>query len=300
MAFRPMFRLYLDIQKQKDLDAMDDTEARGRWKSYCNKWYVDRFTCRMLLMQSRNKGELAEGWYDPETYQKAVADTTDDSVAEPPRDARAGPEADAFLDDLGRDVERRYQRRDGSDSDSDDSVGPALPGQESSSGRRAGPSIPTMEDLALKRENETEDAYARRKAEREDAIWARKQERTAQKEKMDELAPRAEAGTRERQLEKKREVNEKMKSFRDKGDGVVEIPDSELMGGGDDLSMAKTKQSEYERKKTERELRREEIARARNAEREERLSEYRTKEQKTIAMLQDLARARFGPGAGGD
>jgi len=40
----------------------------------------------------------------------------------------------------------------GDASDSDASIGPALPGQlVRSSNRKAGPSIPNMEDLALKR-----------------------------------------------------------------------------------------------------------------------------------------------------
>jgi len=35
-----MFALYLDIQKNKDLYFLDETEARGRWKSFIGKWYV--------------------------------------------------------------------------------------------------------------------------------------------------------------------------------------------------------------------------------------------------------------------
>ena len=49
-----------------------------------------------------------------------------------------------------------------------------------------------------------------------------------------------------------------------------------------------------ERKKNEREIRKEEILRARNEEREERMREYRAKEEKTMAGLVALARARFG------
>ena len=45
-------------------------------------------------------------------------------------------------------------------------------------------------------------------ARREDIRYNRKQDRKAQAAALDELAPRAEAGTRERQLEKKKEVNE--------------------------------------------------------------------------------------------
>ena len=298
-----MFALYLDIQKQKDLSSMDDIEARGRWKSFIGKW---------------NRGELAEGWYEPGTFERARKAAEEEGYG-----GEEGKKPDASTgdhDEYGR-VKRRgrgepgwkseaggedsdvaapsSKKQDGLDSDSDD-YGPALPGQDSQISRykRAGPTIPNMEDLELKRENESEEAYARRKAANEDRKWERKAERKAQTERLDELVPRAAAGTRERQLEKKRNVNEKMKWFRDKGDGQVEVPDEELMGGGEGIGELKQKMSEYERKKTERELRREEINRARNAEREERLSEYMQKEDKTMEMLRNLARQNFGPRAG--
>ena len=193
------------------------------------------------------------------------------------------------------------------ESESDDEIGPALPGQERSREGRMGPSIPKMEDLELKRgmlcynlflwgwligylEMDTEDGLARR----DDVRFARKVDRKDQKEKLDELVPRAEAGTRERQLEKKKELNEKMKSFREKSPGAAEVPDAELMGGGDSVGEFKKAKQEFERKKNERELRKEEILRARTAEREERLQEYRTKEEGTMAMLKSLAKQRFG------
>jgi hypothetical protein len=37
-AFKPMFALYLDIQKGKILEELDETEAKGRWKSFLGKW----------------------------------------------------------------------------------------------------------------------------------------------------------------------------------------------------------------------------------------------------------------------
>lgn len=278
---------------------MDDIEARGRWKSFIGKW---------------NRGELAEGWYEPGTFERAKKAEEEEGLEEPAPKAPADGE-----DEFGR-VRRRgreepgwkseargensqeeepQRKQDGDDSDSDD-YGPALPGQDAQVSRykRVGPTIPKMEDLELKRENESEEAFARRKAAREDQKWERNAERRAQAERLDELVPRAAAGTRERQLEKKREINEKMKSFRDKGDGQVEVPDEEIMGGGEGIGELKQKMSEYERKKTERELRREEINRARNAEREERLSEYRQKEDKTMEMMRNLARQNFGPRAG--
>jgi hypothetical protein len=131
-------------------------------------------------------------------------------------------------------------------------------------------------------------------AARDDIRYERKLDRKAQKAALEELVPRAEAGTRERQLEKKKEINEKMKTFREKSPGAAEVPDQELMGGDDSIGDFKRVKQEAERKKTEREVRKEEILRARMAEREERLSEYRAKEDKTMDMLKALAKQRFG------
>ncbi|EHL03159.1 hypothetical protein M7I_0774 [Glarea lozoyensis 74030] len=147
-----------------------------------------------------------------------------------------------------------------------------------------------MQDLELKREMDEEDGLLRR----DDIRFARKIDRKEQKAALDELVPRAEAGTRERQLEKKKEVNETMKAFREKSPGAAEVPDTELMGGGDGINDFKKQKQEHERKKNERELRKEEILRARQAERDERLQEYRTKEEGTMAMLKALAKQRFG------
>jgi peroxin-14 len=36
--FRPMFALYLDIQKHLALEEMAEDEVRGRWKSFVGKW----------------------------------------------------------------------------------------------------------------------------------------------------------------------------------------------------------------------------------------------------------------------
>ncbi|KAH7380876.1 hypothetical protein BKA64DRAFT_647714 [Cadophora sp. MPI-SDFR-AT-0126] len=269
-AFKPMFATYLDIQKQKILEDMDETEVKGRWKSFVGKW---------------NRGELSEGWYDPSTFQRAVESAAEYESKR--REERPTPKTEL----VGRQTSRPSAKEVEEESDSDDSIGPALPGQESRSrGSRKGPSIPNMQDLALKREMDAEDGLARR----DDIRFARKIDRKEQKAALDELVPRAEAGTRERQLEKKKEVNEKMKSFREKSPGAAEVPDTELMGGGDGIESFKQEKEKYERKKNERELRKEEMLRARMAEREERLQEYRTKEESTMAMLKALAKQNFG------
>ena len=122
--------------------------------------------------------------------------------------------------------------------------------------------------------------------------YAQKLDRKLQKERLDELVPRAEAGTRERQLEKKKELNEKMRAFRDKSP-VEDVRESDLMGD-DGIESYKAKKKELERKKNDRELRKEELLRTRKAEREEILQQHREKEEKTMAMLKALAKQNFG------
>ena len=34
-----MFASYLDIQKGKVLEEMDEEQVKGRWKSFINRWY---------------------------------------------------------------------------------------------------------------------------------------------------------------------------------------------------------------------------------------------------------------------
>jgi hypothetical protein len=202
----------------------------------------------------RNRGELSEGWYDPSTFQKAVQ-----SATEPPTSRIRDENPD--LNPRGSHLEQQREvEGDLHHSDSEDSIGPSLPSQEGRSrASRMGPSIPGMQDLELKRELDAEDEIARR----DDMRLARKFDRKEQRAALDELVPRAEAGTRERQLEKKKELNEKMKSFREKSPGAAEVPDTELMGGGDGIDGYKKQKQEFERKKNERELRKEEILRAR-------------------------------------
>jgi hypothetical protein len=253
----------------------------------------------------RNRGELAEGWYDPSTLQKAI-----ESSPEPSRDPRREePSKDTKRTTM---KENRLEEEEIDPStDSDSSVGPTLPGKEHvSRTKRSGPSIPNMQDLELKRgmfstlnpktlyflhtnfksiEMDIED----RLASRERLQLERKAERTAQKSLLDELAPHPDAGTHARRLENRSLATSKLNSFAEaKTPGIVdEVPESELFGDGDDL---KRQKQEVEKKKNERELRKEEFLRARREEREERLEEYRRKEEETMGMLRALAKQRFG------
>lgn len=114
----------------------------------------------------------------------------------------------------------------------------------------------------------------------------------------DEIAPRAEPGTRERRLEKRREAaaaNREFAESRRGGSPAEAIPDADLLGGGeDDLEALKKAREREKRKKNEREIRREEMLRAREAEREQRLKKYREKEEETMTWLKALAKQRFG------
>lgn len=265
-AYKPMFALYLDIQKQLVLEDLDEHEARGRWKSFIGKW---------------NRGELAEGWYDPATLQKSLDKPASDSRS-PKNQRRSLP---------SRNAKRSAPPADGKaeEESSDDEIGPALPSQDARISR-AGPAIPKMEDLELRDELCDED----RAYHIDDLRYARKLDRNAQKERLEELVPRADPGSRERQLEKRREATATLHAFRKaKSPGAEEVGEADLLGD-DGIDGFKRRKKEAERKKNEREIRKEEILRARAEEREERLQEVRAKEEKTMEMLKAIAKQRFG------
>lgn len=268
-AFKALFTLYLDVQKEIRLEDLDEKEARGRWKSFLGKW---------------NRGELAQGWYDPATKQRAdegAADVKPDGAKQERRSPEYGMRA--------QEQPVHKSNRDNGESSDDDDFGPSIPAQTQLS-QRVGPSIPNADDLSLVAELRAEDAVQDLKQFR----TIRKAERTIQKERLDELAPRADPGSRERQLEKKREVRATVAAFKDAKDGgEVEMKDSDLMGD-EGLEGFKKRKGEMERKKNERELRKEEQLRVRIAEREERLQKSREKESKTMEYLKGLARERYG------
>ena len=97
-------------------------------------------------------------------------------------------------------------------------------------------------------------------------------------------------------LEKKADVRAYHNERAVAGSGVEEVPDRDLLGGGEDegLEGLKRKKGEWERKKNERELRKEEMLRARREEREEMLRAGREKEEKVMRGLKAIAKERFG------
>jgi hypothetical protein len=131
---------------------------------------------------------------------------------------------------------------------------------------------------------------------REELRSFRKQDRNIQKERLEELVPRADPGSRERKLEKKREVSTLVASARDaKEGGTEEVDEGDLMGD-DGVEGFKKRKKEAEKKKSERELRKEEQWRIRAEERAERLRAHKEKEDKTMDMFKKLAEQRFGAG----
>jgi hypothetical protein len=196
------------------------------------------------------------------------------------------------------------------DEISDDDYGPALPSFLTSGtnhdgaypSRAHGATIPSIAELHARDEETAEENASARRTYANDIRHERRLDRKQQQDRLDELVPRPEAGTRERQLEKKRENADANRSFAasKNASGDVELPDSDVMGDEDSLGELKRMKMEKDRKKNERELRKEEILRARAAEREVRVQAAREKEEKTMSLFREIARQRFGGGEARD
>jgi hypothetical protein len=255
----------------------------------------------------RNDGKLAEGWYDPQTLEKAIAssNTTVSANSKPTSNMRSGRcAAQTGRSGAG---EPHYAGQNEEPDDNDNEFGPALPQPShelsiTTNSSNPGPSIPKLQDLQHARELAAEDALSSRREASKDLRADRKAEQAVRKSHLDEIAPPAEPGTRERQLEKRRELAASNRAFASaKTDPTdVELPDSDVIGGEDSLSELKRLKEIEERKRSEREIRKEEVMRARREEREERLREMQEKEEKTMEMLREIARARFGAGGAGE
>ncbi|KAF2871975.1 hypothetical protein BDV95DRAFT_606545 [Massariosphaeria phaeospora] len=262
--YKPLFQSYLDIQKQINLDELGEREVRGRWKSFTSRW---------------NRGDLARSWYDPSMLKDAQQTVQSYQKRSLEPKTRASPE---------------YGARGNEEPQSDDDFGPAPPTDLGSRTTGRGPTMPKLDDLALRDELIGEDRARNRANHVDDIRYDRKQDRKAQKDRLDELVPRADPGSRERQLEKKRETTTTLKGYRDaKEGGDVEVGEADLMGD-DSIEGYKKQKKSMERQKNEREIRREEIMMAKAAERDERLAERRAKEAQTMAHLHAIAKERFG------
>ncbi|KAF7715677.1 Uncharacterized protein PECH_001553 [Penicillium ucsense] len=246
----------------------------------------------MPLDNLSNHGELAEGWYDPDTLKRARQNAAEYASAPIERASPTYEREDSTV--AASAVHPTAEEEDDGDEDGEE-YGPTVPiSGFTKNFTHPGPTIPNMQDLELKRELAAEDAIAAREDSRQQYRSELRSHRQEVRHIEDEILPRAEPGTRERQLEKRREAAAANRAFADARAGSPEAaPDAELMGDSD-LSTFKKEKEKEQRKKNEREIRREEIMRARAAEREERVQKYREKEQETIGWLQALAKQRFG------
>ncbi|PYI20558.1 hypothetical protein BO99DRAFT_481072 [Aspergillus violaceofuscus CBS 115571] len=287
-TFTPLFAMYLDIQKGLYLEDLPEDEVKGRWKSFIRKW---------------NHGELAEGWYDPAMLERARSNL-DDAPPPPSHPPAAGPQSSsvtAHNQQIERHSERDRHNTDDDDNNEnndneEDDYGPTLPQPDKS---LSGPTIPTIQDLELRKEQAREDALAARQDSQSQYRSEVRAHRAEVRHMQEEVAPRAEPGTHERRMEKRQEAAQANRAFaearRGGSPGAAAVPDEDLLGSGEnELEAMKKSREREQRKKNERELRREEIMRARAAEREERLQKYRAKEEETIGWLKTLAKQRFG------
>lgn len=93
------------------------------------------------LTFARNRGELAEGWYDPATLHKAQASAALNAVN---TERQSRP----------RDSPSYGSPRREEESSDEDVVGPTMPRGETQvykSDKRSGPAIPNLQDLELQR-----------------------------------------------------------------------------------------------------------------------------------------------------
>ncbi|KAL2119737.1 hypothetical protein VTJ04DRAFT_6698 [Mycothermus thermophilus] len=310
--FRAVFARYLDERKGLDINALDDIEVKGRWKSFVGKW---------------NRGELQERWYEMGVSEELGRRGDNDNggadgkgAAEKEGDGallegHAGPNSSSSSsseeeDDDDDDYLPPLPPQPGDDNQNNTtSPNPLQPPTSSSSiskttSRAPGPSIPTTTDLALRDDLLAASRAAELTQTRLLARAKRAEEKARLLDDDNPLLPaRADPGSRERKLEKRRALNEKLRAFREKSPGMDELAEEDVMGGsggGGGVEEYKAMVRRREERKAERERRREEMERARRAEREERVRRYREREEKVVEGLRELVRARFGGGGGED
>jgi len=292
---RSLFAHYLDRHKHLDIDSLDEKELLGRWKSFIGHW---------------NRGELSESWYDPAVFEHAVKSYEGKNSGVKEDQRRNDDNARSHISPTNR--MRAGSPAPSEASDTSSSYGPppppglnrqlseqqTKPSSFKLSSKQPGPSIPTTADLLIRDADEAAERSAALSASRQ--MW-RLQTKEAVTRTLDNdilLPNRAEPGSRERKLEKRRELNEKLREFRERSPGVGEVDESVLMGGREMDAQEEWREMvrRREERRAEKERRREEVARAKRLEKEEKLREWREKERRVLNQLREIARERFGDG----
>ncbi|KAJ9165623.1 hypothetical protein NKR19_g245 [Coniochaeta hoffmannii] len=291
---------------------LDEESVRDRWKGFVSKW---------------NAGELERSWYEPEMFLRVVrlraleearvraAASSSNRRDGEPAVMTPPPTGVSFASEVMDSVVSDTTSFagtpavvDGDAEDDEDEYAPLLPPAQqarathpstiipppaSASVLKPGPTIPTLSDLELRRTLSSES----RSASLSSLRLSRGADLALQKERLDDLLPRADPGTRERKLEKRRLATEAMREFassRGEGGEAAEVPEAELLGGDGADDDYRRMLEGMRRRRTEREVRREEVARARDAEREGRVREARAREEERVGVLREMARRRFG------
>ncbi|KAK4199743.1 hypothetical protein QBC40DRAFT_202167, partial [Triangularia verruculosa] len=259
----PLFQSYLRHVKNIELPSLLETEVKGRWKSFIGKW---------------NRGGLSTEWYTHASLPPPPSPLLSPLSSYPPLEFTPHPPPIPQVDD------------------DDDEYGPVLPNQTRTTRTTTslhGPLIPSRDDLLGRNETLDSDRQYALEVHRHERKIFRKEH----KELLDDLLPKADPGSRERKLEKKRELTDKLKSFSQAKDAgaMEEVNERDLMGGGDDaLEELQRVKRLREQKQNQRQGKREEEEMLRRKEREERVRGYREREEKVMEGLRGLVRERFG------
>ncbi|KAK9381778.1 uncharacterized protein V2V93DRAFT_367817 [Kockiozyma suomiensis] len=258
-----------------DADSASDRRLRGREKP-------------THLHKKRRKSSESEAKEKKITAHKSSDESENEGEWVVPSPPHTPSTTNAFISTNG-------------DSDSDDSVivGPTLPPSHVSD--RKGPTLPTVSDIQLQNTDLLDSSLDQMRAARLKSMEAAESSLTGA---VDNLLQGGfndpTSGPRDRRLEKRKMENEQRKEFaRAKSPGGVdEFGDDELFEGDVGSAGTKEKLNEISQRKAEKERikreQREAKFRERDAARRERWEDMRAKEDKTMQMLKELARERFG------
>lgn len=101
----------------------------------------------------RNRGELAEGWYDPSTLEKARQNAEEYPPSRPTAERRrSSPDYQDEPSPAAAPGAAQDAHNDNDEDEDDDEYGPGVPIiPHGGTGALSGPAIPTMQDLALRK-----------------------------------------------------------------------------------------------------------------------------------------------------
>lgn len=152
-----------------------------------------------------------------------------------------------------------------------------------------GPTIPTQLDLS---ELELQQRIDQTQSRRED----HKRQRRVELDRLEEIAPKSMAGTRERMLEIRAEKRSKISGFQNKDNGDdIEVSENVLMGNAREEDSLKAMLNRQKQRRDDAALKKAQYERELHAVKSARLKAALRREQDTMEMLRELATQRFPP-----